>query len=793
MTKKYNGYFLCILLMLLISIACMLVVFNVQVEAEGEIQYNLTLYYSEEDVGTSYLFADGTQISLPNDLSDYDENYKYTFYSYDSETKTKGEILSSLTITMNDNISLFVEKVKKLNYIIYNYTLDGVKDNDFNSYSCYGQYSIEQKDNYKIRYYNSETKEIGDEIAYDTIFYEDKTFVQIPAFNVIAYDYNDEIISTTYIDWHEEYIFPAKSSIEGKKSLGWSYNKNSNRLINSIVKDSFDDITIYEYVEKTFEFNIQVNETVYADKDTLQSQLIDLPTTYYELCNFLLSLQNSNCSYTLFVLKDGENIVFNGYDSNYRIDETKGSPIQLTLDEVYETYTITYNLNGGSFTQEQNVLYEYNYASGFALRSPSRLGYTFINWTITGTDTPIDLIFDREGDLEIDANWEANKYTISFVIDSSLGVYEDYEATYDERLIGINDDRLPTKYGYSFIGWSYVENERSGIVDSNTIYQFARNISLYPVFENLKFNISFDSGFEECKVDPIEVEYDKPINISDLTYKGYTFKGWIYEDRIFKNEDIYTYINNITLTAVWEANKYNINLYVAEDKEPQIIEVTYDSSVNLISSYVLENTKNLIGFYLDEIQKDNLIAKRDGIIEKWTLDKDVNIYVYCLDKEDYISNAQISISNLPDDYTLLLDNKAIESDTKIDEIGVHTIIVKQNNNSVYVYNITIKEDYTIDTSIVYDAPPVINKINATVLLDGKEIEFKDGKYRLDKNGTHTITVLGAGDYKQEYTYTYENKNIFYSWFFLGIGILVMVITIVFAAIGRRHMIQDDTD
>ena len=112
---------------------------------------------------------------------------------------------------------------------------------------------------------------------------------------------------------------------------------------------------------------------------------------------------------------------------------------------------------------------------------------------------------------------------------------------------------------------------------------------------------------------------------------------------------------------------------------------------------------------------------------------------------------------------------------------------------VYVYNITIKEDYTIDTSIVYDAPPVINKINATVLLDGKEIEFKDGKYRLDKNGTHTITVLGAGDYKQEYTYTYENKNIFYSWFFLGIGILVMVITIVFAAIGRRHMIQDDTD
>ena len=85
MTKKYNGYFLCILLMLLISIACMLVVINVQVEAEGEIQYNLTLYYSEEDVGTSYLFADGTQISLPNDLSDYDENYKYTFYSYDSE------------------------------------------------------------------------------------------------------------------------------------------------------------------------------------------------------------------------------------------------------------------------------------------------------------------------------------------------------------------------------------------------------------------------------------------------------------------------------------------------------------------------------------------------------------------------------------------------------------------------------------------------------------------------------------------------------------------------------------
>ena len=81
-----------------------------------------------------------------------------------------------------------------------------------------------------------------------------------------------------------------------------------------------------------------------------------------------------------------------------------------------------------------------------------REGYTFIGWTGTNLDTPtvnVTIPAGSWGDRSYIANWQANKNTITLnaaggtVENSSVTV--EYDASYTLP--------VPSRYGYTFIGW----------------------------------------------------------------------------------------------------------------------------------------------------------------------------------------------------------------------------------------------------------------------------------------------------------------------------------------------------
>ena len=81
-----------------------------------------------------------------------------------------------------------------------------------------------------------------------------------------------------------------------------------------------------------------------------------------------------------------------------------------------ETYSITYDLDGGKFLNDDGVEYTplnkyYSCAVTGATPEPVKTGYTFLGWTGSNGDTPkttVSIRFSLAKDLHYKANWQAN-------------------------------------------------------------------------------------------------------------------------------------------------------------------------------------------------------------------------------------------------------------------------------------------------------------------------------------------------------------------------------------------------
>ncbi len=141
-----------------------------------------------------------------------------------------------------------------------------------------------------------------------------------------------------------------------------------------------------------------------------------------------------------------------------------------TANGAPNTYSIAYNLNGGSYGTYHPTSATYDAA--FTVSLPSRTGYTFAGWTITGMDgcthyfgsttsaatsvssrkdTSYKNLRSTSGTVTFTAVWTANGYSIAYNLNGgSYGTYHPTSATYNNVFRVSN----PTKNGYTFQGWT---------------------------------------------------------------------------------------------------------------------------------------------------------------------------------------------------------------------------------------------------------------------------------------------------------------------------------------------------
>ena len=225
----------------------------------------------------------------------------------------------------------------------------------------------------------------------------------------------------------------------GYTFIGWDVIGTGASMTGTILTMGAQDvILVANYIVNSYTISYNLNEGSAENN----------PTNYtIETDTFTLN-NPTKIGYTFIGWTDTE-----GNDLGYFITVSKGS----TGDKTYianwkiNTYTISYNLNGG--TKGSSAPTSGTYGSTVTVSNPTKTGYTFTGWSISGTGSSISgtsLTIGNEN-ITLTANWKINTYTISYNLNGGTkGSSAPTSGTYGSTVTVSN----PTKTGYIFKGWS---------------------------------------------------------------------------------------------------------------------------------------------------------------------------------------------------------------------------------------------------------------------------------------------------------------------------------------------------
>lgn len=242
------------------------------------------------------------------------------------------------------------------------------------------------------------------------------------------------------------------------------------------------------------------------------------------------------------------------------------------------------------------------FSDGDKLTAPEDVeirGYDFMGWKLEGQEGAFDFTDATiSGNMRFTAIMTPKTFGIGYVQmlgnDESTVEYEPKSYVYG------NDVTLPeakSVTGYTFDGW-YLDGEK--VTEVNKPYG---NIKLTAKYTVNKYTVTFVDG---------ENKVEKTVNYNDVveaiqpeTKLHYTFDGWYNgEDKFdFANTKI---VGDVTLTAKWSANVYNVKYYNDLDgQETEAQGYTHTKHTYGIET-ALENAPEIDGYTFDGFYVDGI-------------------------------------------------------------------------------------------------------------------------------------------------------------------------------------------
>ncbi|MBK7452260.1 MAG: InlB B-repeat-containing protein [Anaerolineales bacterium] len=236
-----------------------------------------------------------------------------------------------------------------------------------------------------------------------------------------------------------------------------------------------------------------------------------------------------------------------GLNTAYTFTTMPAADITLYAKWTANSYTITFNSNGGSVVTA--ITQDFDTAVT-APTAPTKTGNTFGGWySDAGLNTAYTFTTMPAADITLYAKWTANSYTITF--DSNGGsvvtaITQDFDTA-------VAAPTAPTKAGNTFGGW-YSD---AGL---NTAYTFttmpAANITLYAKWTALpNHTVTFDSNSGTGTMTPQVANVPTALTLNTFTRTGYTFVGWNTlangTGANYTDGAIYSFAADITLYAKW--------------------------------------------------------------------------------------------------------------------------------------------------------------------------------------------------------------------------------------------------
>ena len=196
---------------------------------------------------------------------------------------------------------------------------------------------------------------------------------------------------------------------------------------------------------------------------------------------------------------------------------------EFQLDELYPTYTITYNLNDGTISGQPT---SYNKYSGrVTIPNPTKDGYRFLGWTGEGiTEPQKDVSFEAKEmnrNLTYMAKWEKIIYhNVDFVTEHGAKP----QAQQVESGTKAARPADPTEDGWKFKSWHLNNDYMDAPFDFDT--PITENITLYAKWAKT-WTVTFDSnGHGTAPAVQTVEEGENAAKPTDPTDGDYSFQGW---------------------------------------------------------------------------------------------------------------------------------------------------------------------------------------------------------------------------------------------------------------------------
>ena len=252
-----------------------------------------------------------------------------------------------------------------------------------------------------------------------------------------------------------------------------------------------------------------------------------------------------------------------------------------------DSYTLTVSDNGTT------VKKTYTIEDTYTFTTPSKTGYTFVNWKVTTADgnwtegntySGGQSVTGMYGDTTLTAQYTANSYTVKFDGNGSTSGSMDNETfTYDvSKNLSSN---AYVKTGYTFLGWSTDKSATSAKYQnnasvSNLTSQNGGTVTLYAVWSVNSYNVTFKykdaSGTDVAKTTAYnygtEVTAPSVPGYSDNNY-DYTFSSW--------SPAVSTVTGDVTYTAQYTRTAINYKLTLVNGSSSSSVEYSVSSEKTL--------------------------------------------------------------------------------------------------------------------------------------------------------------------------------------------------------------------
>ena len=415
---------------------------------------------------------------------------------------------------------------------------------------------------------------------------------------------------------------------------------------------------------------------------TTEEELIDYSITY-----ILDGGTNSINNPTIYNKKTNEIILdsatkigfdFLGwYKENSFVNKVKkiptGSTGDITLYAKYElaNYTITYELDGGTNSQNNQETYNMN-SNDIVLEDPTKNEYKFIGWYKENTfENKVESIpTGSTGNITLYAKFEIINYNINYILDGGIN-NELNPNTYN---IESNEIVLenPTKVGYNFLGWFTKSTFDSSSKVEKIETGSTGDLTLYAKFSKDEYSITYIDTLDATNSNPTSYNVEtETFTLTNLSKNGYTFLGW--SDEVTTTPTLeYTIekgsTGNKTIKANFKANTYNLTyeLYGKGDNSSEnVLTFDFNSFITLYAptphdGYIFDSWYVFPDF-------DNPIYRVNCGLQKMNIPMDFNYYAHFISIDytiTYVLNGGENASSNPSGYIVSEDTIVLADATK---------------------------------------------------------------------------------------------------------------------------------